>query len=211
MDCLAKPYQQSLTALQMRSAAAFRGASAVKPTRSIELQERSRVRSHLSTNGNEKAMGMRAYLREVQGGDIALLSDSKRFMDLFRRGDQAVLSLEKSWDGLHHLLTATSEQAELGFLFGGGTETGLDPGYGRPRVLPPDFVKRLDAALNRISDDQFWSGFNARRFDAEGVYPWIWHEPVEDLREEYISCLSDLRRFVQRVAASGRELLVVIL
>ncbi|MGK4302097.1 DUF1877 family protein, partial [Klebsiella pneumoniae] len=75
---------------------------------------------------------------------------------------------------------------ELGFLYGGGTEVGVRLGYGRPRLLDADFVRRLDAALHGVSDEQFWAGFDAQQFEADGVYPGIWDEPPDQLRDEYV-------------------------
>jgi hypothetical protein len=120
-------------------------------------------------------------------------------------------SLEKSWDGLHRLLTAAAREPELGFLVCGGTEVGVPLSYGRPRLLSDDFVRRLDAALRGITDDQFWAGFNPQQFEADGVYPGIWDEPPDELREEYVSYLHELREFVGRVAAKCGPIVVVIL
>src|SRR4051794_13744999 len=128
-------------------------------------------------------MGMRASLREVQPGDSARLGDFDQVFGLFGRGDPAALSLEKAWDGLHRLLTGAGTAAELGFLLGGGTEVGVQLSYGRPRLLDAGFVRRLDVALRGIGDDRLWAGFDARRFEADGVYPGIWDEPPDELRE----------------------------
>ncbi len=156
-------------------------------------------------------MGMRASLREVREGDLGRLSDRNQVYDLFRRDDPSALSLEKSWHGLDRLLTDAGREAELGFLLVGGTEVGMPLSYGRPRLLSSDFVRRLDAALRGIPDDQFWAGFDPQQFEADGVYPGIWDEPPDDLREEYVSYLHELREFVGRVAASGGQIVVVIL
>jgi hypothetical protein len=153
---------------------------------------------------------MRAYLREVQDGDVASLSDRERTFQLFGWNDPAVLGLEKSWDGLHRLLTAAGRQAELGFLRGGGTEVGVQLSYGRPRLLSSDFVARLDAALKTVTDDEFWAGFDPQRFEADNVYPFIWDEPPDELRAEYVSYLHELQKFVVRVATNGGQILVVV-
>jgi hypothetical protein len=156
-------------------------------------------------------MGIRARPREVREGDLARLNDSGQIYDLFRRDDPVVLDLEKSWDGLHRLLTAAGRESELGFLLGGGAEVGAPLTYGRVRLLPNDFVQRLDAALRGITDDQFWAGYDSQQFEADGVYPGIWDEPPDDLREEYVSYLHELQKFVGRVAAAGGQIIVVIL
>jgi hypothetical protein len=157
-------------------------------------------------------MGMIAYLREVSDDDLRGLDDPGRAHALFRRDEPGVLSLEKSWDGLHFLLTGSADRGtdSLGFLMSGGREIGANLGYGRPRLLPPDYVQSLHTALAGISDDQLWGRFDAQRMEAEGIYPLIWDEPPDDLRDEYLTYFHDLRDFVARVAASGGQLLVAI-
>jgi hypothetical protein len=147
-------------------------------------------------------MGMRAVLREVQEGDLARLEQAEQAFALFNRTESVVLSLEKSWDGLHRLLTASGSEVELGFVYKGGTEVGAHLSYGRARLLSPDFVSRLDAALKSLSDDQFWAGFDAAKFEADDVYPSIWDEPVEELREEYVYYFHELQKFLDRAAKS---------
>jgi hypothetical protein len=156
-------------------------------------------------------MGIRTYLREVQEGDLPRLSDPEHIFKLFRWDDPAVLNLEKSWDGLHRLLTAVGSQAELGFLRSGGTEVGAQLSYGRPRLLSRDFVRRLNAALKAITDEQFWAAFDAKVFKADDVYPGIWDEPPDELREEYVFYLHKLRNLVERVAAAGGQVALVVL
>ena len=155
-------------------------------------------------------MGMRAVLREVRAGDLWRLADPAAVFGLFGRDDPGLLSLEKSWDGLHRLLGAAGGAPELGFLLGGGTEVGPRLSYGRPRLLDAGFVRRLDAALRGIADDRFWAGFDARLFEADGVYPGIWDEPADELRDEYLGYFRELRAFVGRAAAAGGEIVVAI-
>lgn len=156
-------------------------------------------------------MGMRMSLREVQPGDLQRLNDPDQADDLFIGDEDGSISLEKSWDGLHHLMTAAGSAPELGFLHEGGTEVGEDLGYGPPRVLNADYVRKLNAALQGISDEQLWAGYNAERFEADDVYPGIWDEEEDDLREEYVEYFHELKNFVARVAAAGREIVVALL
>ena len=156
-------------------------------------------------------MGMRAYLREVQSGDMARLSKPEQVFDLLHPNDSSVLNLEKSWDGVHRLLASASPKVEVGFLFNGGTEIGPRLSYGRARLLSPEFVACLDTALKSISDEQFWSGFNAEKFESDNVYPDIWEEPAEELRDEYVYYLHELQTFIDRVAKSGGQVIVAII
>ena len=164
-------------------------------------------------------MGMIGYLREVSDADLRLLDGVRGLLDgvreaqrLFRRDDPDALCLEKDWHALHYLLTGSAEGGgdPLGFLMAGGREVGQDIGYGRPRLLPPDFVRRLDAALQGMTDDQFWGRFDAQRFEAEGIYPEVWDEPPDDFRDVFIPLFHEMRAYIARVAESGGQLVVAI-
>jgi hypothetical protein len=155
-------------------------------------------------------MGIRASLREVRAGDVARLNDVNQAIELLDSSNPDTLNLEKSWDGMLRLLTAAGTAPELGFLAAGGTEVGANLSYGRPRLLDADFVRRLDAALRNMTNDQFWAGYDAEQFEADGVYPGIWDESEDDLRDEYVQYLGEVRELVGRVAAAGGEILVAI-
>jgi hypothetical protein len=158
---------------------------------------------------------MICYIREVAPGDLDILASSaEQAYDLFRRSDPSnrVLSIEKAWHGLHYLLTGSAKGGKepLCFLNHGGRSVGRALAYGRPRLLGREFVQQLDAALQEISDDDLWSRFHAARLTAEGIYPFIWGEPEDQLRDEYLDYFHRLKTFVRRVATWGGELLVVV-
>ncbi|MCA9213035.1 MAG: DUF1877 family protein, partial [Planctomycetales bacterium] len=50
------------------------------------------------------------------------------------------------------------------------------------------------------------SQYEAQRFTQQGIYPDIWDEPEEDLREEYIDYFESLKAFVSTAAQSGHSL-----
>lgn len=158
---------------------------------------------------------MIGYLREVAPDDLDVLASSaEEACDLFQRNDPSnrVLSVEKAWHGLHYLLTGSAKQGEepLCFLMHGGRSVGRALAYGRPRLLGREFVQQLDVALQGIADDELWGRFDAARFTAEGIYPFIWDEPEDQLRDEYLDCFHRLKTMVSRTASQGGELLVVV-
>jgi hypothetical protein len=158
---------------------------------------------------------MICYIREVAPGDLdSLASSAEEAYDLFRRNDRSnrVLSLEKAWHGLHYLLTGSAKRGKepLCFLNQGGCSVGRALAYGRPRLLGSEFVQQLDVALQGISDDTLWGRFDAARFTAEGIYPFIWDEPEDQLRDEYLDYFHRLKTFVNRAATRGGEMLVVV-
>ncbi|HJT78506.1 MAG TPA: YfbM family protein [Gemmataceae bacterium] len=159
---------------------------------------------------------MTCRIREVAPGDLdCLAGPAEQACELFERDDPAgrVLSIEKAWDGLHYLLTGSARggREPLCFLRRGGRSVGRDLGCGRPRLLGADFVRRLDSALRDISDEELGGRFDAARFEAAGVYPDIWDEPEDQLREEYLGYFAQLKEFVGRAAARDGELLIVVI
>jgi hypothetical protein len=146
---------------------------------------------------------------ELQG----LLAAPQTIRDFLDAKGTASADLQKAWHGLHFLLTGSSGGGEgiLSFLVAGGEPMGdVNLGYGPARFLRPGAVEELDAALSRISDEELWSRFDPARMEAEGVYPVIWDEPEEDLRDEYLMYFRKLTTFVHRAHQEGKALIVHI-
>ena len=98
-------------------------------------------------------------------------------------GSDQVLSLEKSWHGLHFVLTETAWEGRppLDFLASGGVPVGdEDVGYGPARILDPEGVTALDEALTEIEQSDFHRNFDPIALSDAAIYPQIWDEPVED-------------------------------
>jgi hypothetical protein len=128
-------------------------------------------------------------------------------------GSDAAISLEKSWHGLHFVLTGTASEGEppLNFLVSGGDPVGdEDVGYGPARILGPTRVAVLDAALAGFPNGDFERNFDLAKLSAAEIYPDIWDEPLDDLKQEYGEYLQEMRTHVHRAAQSGQALLVAI-
>jgi hypothetical protein len=120
------------------------------------------------------------------------------------------VELEKAWHGLHYLLTGTASEGHtlLGFLIEGGQPLGDDDGFGPPRLFYPAEVAQIHAALSAISDEQFWSRFDADVMTEKGIYPGVWDEPEDDLREEYVMYFLQLKELIALAARDKQALLV---
>ena len=151
----------------------------------------------------------------------ALRRDPAREIESIRTDDEVVLpnvGLEKSWAGLHYLLTGSPGFGDadgvasqpLAFLVEGGESVADDAGYGG-RLFTPGETKAIDAALSAVSDDRLWSRYDPAAMEAQEVYPMIWDEPEDDLREEYQSYFHELKRVVGIAAQQDMGLLVLIL
>lgn len=118
------------------------------------------------------------------------------------------VDLEKSWHGLHYLLTGSASEAPrpLGFLLEGGQPLSEDEEDMSPRVFTPDEVVELNIALSKITEQQLWGRFNPAAM--EEVYPSIWEEPEEDLREEYLMYFRALQQFLAQASKDKLAILV---
>ncbi len=157
-------------------------------------------------------MGMRVHVRAVPSADLPRLQANG--LDLTNRRNPQVPSvhLEKAWHGLHYLLTGSAGEGglPLGFLLEGGREIGEDLGYGSPRLFEHAEVQHLNAALTPIGDDELWSRFDPVAMEAEGVYPGIWDEEEEQLREEYVTYFQELKQVVAQASTRDMGLLVIL-
>jgi Domain of unknown function (DUF1877) len=156
-------------------------------------------------------MGMRVLVRAVRPADIQRLEQAEVSSGL-ERGQTPSVHLEKAWHGLHFLLTGSAGESgvPLGFLLEGGQEVGKNDGYGAPRLFQPGEVQQINAALAPISDDKLWDRFDPERMESEGIYPGIWDEEEEELRDEYLGYFHELKKVVIQAGDTGMGLLVTL-
>ena len=121
------------------------------------------------------------------------------------------VSLEKAWHGLHFLLTgeAWHQEGPLAFLLAGGQQVGDDE-ESPYRWFAPEEASEINRALSAVSDDQLWSRFDAEEMEAQDIYPSIWDEDEEDLKEEYLDYFNELKDIVSQAVETGQGLLVSI-
>jgi hypothetical protein len=124
------------------------------------------------------------------------------------------LDLDKSWHGLHFLLTATAWDGSypLSFLCKGGEEIGEDFGYGPARLVAAPDTALLAATLNQQEPGNFVKAFSKASFKSAEIYPHVWSsdEPEDELRKWYEETYRDLRQFIADAASSGKAILVTI-
>ncbi|MEZ0333429.1 MAG: YfbM family protein [Gemmatimonadales bacterium] len=117
---------------------------------------------------------------------------------------------EKSWQGLHYLLTGTAWEGEppLNFLMGGGRELELEDGENPLLTHSSADTRRIADALTQLSDEEVQRRVNPAEMRRLDIYPGI---PDEPEHMQYL--LDDLRRLretVSGVASRGLGLLVSI-
>ncbi len=158
-------------------------------------------------------MSMILTLNVVTPGEIeALLAAPDTLDDVLGANPGRKVSLEKSWHGLHFLLTgsASGGTGPEAVLLAGGVPFGFDLGYGPARLLRPDAVHALSNTLSTISDDQLWGRYDAARMTDEGVYPCIWDEDEAELRDEYLGYYHAVKDAVSRASKANDGMVIVM-
>jgi hypothetical protein len=123
--------------------------------------------------------------------------------------------LDKSWHGIHYLLTGTAEESDrpLTFLVSGGQTVGdIDVGYGPARAFTAEQTRAIHAALDAVTDDQLRARFDPTAMMRLEIYPEIWDrypaspEPLDYLLE-YVAIL---RSFLRQAVDGGLGLVVTL-
>jgi hypothetical protein len=115
---------------------------------------------------------------------------------------------EKSWHGMHYLLTGTSDEGDppLNFLMH-GRELELQDGETPLITHSSADTRRIADALSRLSDEEVRRRVNLAEMNKLELYPGRWDtEFVEHVLED----VRRLRETVSRVASRGLGLLVSI-
>jgi hypothetical protein len=152
--------------------------------------------------------------RDIYEAELAARSGSW-FSKLFGKKNAAPASiakpveeadLDKSWNGIHYLLTKTSLEGDppLNFLIHGGTEVGnVDVGYGPARAITSDQVAEINAALAEIDIEELKRRYDPAEMMRLEVYPEIWNDDEEDEDGMFAYCaeyFDDLKKFIGRAA-----------
>jgi Domain of unknown function (DUF1877) len=118
------------------------------------------------------------------------------------------LSIEKSWQVIHYLLTGKIDQAPppLGNAILGGEEIGQERDYGRVRFLSPVQVREVAYALSGISRDVLFQRFDIESMKAAKIYPRMDHLDLEWVMHYFES----LSRYYAEAATNGNAMLLWI-
>ncbi len=121
--------------------------------------------------------------------------------------------LDKSWHGIHYLLTGSDWEGDppLNFLVCGGTVVGdIEVGYGPARVVRSSEVEKIFSALNELETETLRARFNPEEMSKLEIYPQIWdRDPKEDDVLGYcVEYFEELREFLSD--AVGKRLGIVL-
>lgn len=165
-------------------------------------------------------MGMVLIGRRLSADELAAVRADPTAVDALLYGDldddeaempEPELDLDKSWHGIHYLLTGTAwrigEGADAAIL--GGAEIGQDGGYGPARLLDQSTVRAVATALDALDVEVLRARFDPAAMAAAEIYPDIWTNGVDEL-DYLMSHYTQLRRFYHAAAANGQAVLLAI-
>jgi len=143
---------------------------------------------------------------EEARGDSSV-ADGDEEVDL-GEGEGDHLYLDKSWHGIHYLLTGTAWEGipPLNLLVGGGEPIGdIEVGQGPARALTAQQVAEASRALAALSDESIRSRFDPPAMLEARIYPEIWGRPPadDDTLGYLMEHLGQLRRYLSRQASAG--------
>jgi hypothetical protein len=140
----------------------------------------------LSSTKEECSMGVICCLAPVDGDQINELLADPESVSEFLEGleeEEKIIDLDKSWHGIHFLLTGSAEEGEepLCYLVKGGEEIGYgDIDFGPPRALRPNQIAGWANALSAISTDDLRKRYDAKAMMEVEIYPTIWDRVTEE-------------------------------
>jgi hypothetical protein len=123
--------------------------------------------------------------------------------------------LQKSWHGIHYLLTGSAWEGDppLDFLVNGGRQVGkIDPDHGPVRAFRADQSRAIYESLSALSPYELRKRFNARDMTAKEIYPDIWTRSVleEDSLRYLMDNLDKLRAFLRQTVEAQLGILIFL-
>lgn len=161
----------------------------------------------------ESRRGKGGFLSRLFGGEAQVDGDLPPLS--FDEDEGSAADLDKSWHGLHFLLTGTDEagNSPMDFLAVGGEAIGdVDVGYGPARAFSPEAVADIATRLADVSDAELIRRFDGPAMSAKNIYPDIWQRDEDaDFALDYLrENLVRLRHAVAE-AARRRQALIAVL
>lgn len=165
-------------------------------------------------------MGMSAYLAPIAANQVeALRADPDGVQQfLFPNEDtyappEGSVDLDKAWHGIHWLLTRTAWGGDppLAWAIVGGEDIGDDMGYGPARVVTPEQVREVAAALASLDDAGLAQRYDPEAMQAQQIYPTVWTRDGEEALGYLQHYFHVLARFYADAAQRGDAVLQWIL
>ena len=122
------------------------------------------------------------------------------------------LDLDKSWHGLHYLLTgeAYGGPVPLSLAILGGVEFGSEISYGAARFLTAEEVAAVGAALSSVTLDTLRQRFDPDEMEALEIYPQIWTRDDPEALDYVLQAFPDLQQFYAAAGTRGEAAILRI-
>lgn len=121
--------------------------------------------------------------------------------------DEGTYSLDKSWHGLHFLLTETAWEGEppLNFIVAGEEIGDIDVGYGPAKMFTNAEVRSIAAALDELSNEHLRKRFDPKKMAALEIYPTGWDRPDDgnDSLGWLLAAMDELKKNIRAFADRG--------
>jgi hypothetical protein len=127
-------------------------------------------------------------------------------------GEGLDTDLDKSWHGIHYLLTGTSSGGDQpwAFLIHGGRPAGIEVGYGPARLFTSAETRSILEALEQLTVERLRSRFDPDDMTAKKIYPEIWSrgDPDEHTIGYLLEYFVILRGFLRQAVDAGAGIVV---
>lgn len=153
------------------------------------------------------------YKQVTQDKILEIAKDTSIIPQILYDENYPQLSIDKSWDGIHFLLTGKvtgekfdqTDPSEL--IIAGWGEWGSDVGYGPSRFVAPKEVTQLAQFLSTLKDESLIKRFDPAKMNKRGVYPdGIWHE--EGILDWLLEYYHQIKDFYRDAAKEGNAVLI---
>ncbi len=139
---------------------------------------------------------------DISNAVVALFDDDDKLCDI-----------DKSWDGIHFLLTGDhvedSSRDNLLTVFIFGFKDLCEGEF--ISIIDSDKVKHVAEIVNKIDISKCVDKVNFDRFKDAGIYPDIWYPEEIEINKEYLATnFESLKKFYNQMADEGLGIVVSI-
>jgi Domain of unknown function (DUF1877) len=124
----------------------------------------------------------------------------------------ALGDMEKTWHGVHYLLTGTAWEGEapLNFLLAGGKEVDIEVGQAPVLTHTSAETRAIATALAALSDAELRARYDPAEMMRLEIYPEVWDRAPEEGLGNLINSIASLRDLLDIVVGRGYGLMVTI-
>jgi len=153
---------------------------------------------------------LESYLRDSK------LLEERVYSDDADIDDQNPIDIDKSWDGIHFLLTGktldeinSADPLLSSIVFGDQPlDENQDMGYGPARYNTKEQVRQITKVFEELPITKLKEQYDAKKMSELEIYPTIWDEP--EAFDYIVEYYEKLKQFYQTAAASNQEVVAYI-